>query len=290
MAGRNSDESSGRWLFMTHPILDRVSYHVVYDASIMDALEYARDNGFAGIQLAAESPHLAFEMLSGPEINEIAAFVNSEQVFVSIHAPDEAASLFQHSRHLRDGIQNYYRALFDFAAAVGALLVTIHIGGMATFRTDTRREMIVPESDQSIYREVVTRNLDGLLGLAAGRFTVCVESYALDEFSLFLLKSYLDDRRLALSWDLAKTWNKPALERFFFSNLDRVKQVHLHDVRTDERGNQRSHCVIGTGELDFTYYLNRLSDASVLDYCIEVRPREKAKESLAGLKIVLGLA
>ncbi len=275
---------------MTHPILDRVSYHAVYDASIMDALEYARDNGFAGIQLAAESPHLAFEMLSGPEISEIASFVDAEQSFVSIHAPDEAASLFQHSRHLRDGIQNYYRALFDFAAAARARLVTIHIGGMTTYRTDTRREMSVPEPDQSIYRGVVARNLDSLLGLAAGRVTVCVESYALDEFSLFLLKPYLDDRRLALSWDLAKTWNKPALERFFFSSIDRVKQVHLHDIRTDDRGTQQSHCVIGSGEIDFAGYLNRLSEANVLDYCIEVRPREKAKESLEGLKRILGVA
>ena len=125
--------------------------------------------------------------------------------------------------------------------------------------------------------------------MAAGRFTVCVESYALDEMSLFLLKPYLDDGRLALSWDLAKTWNNVALERFFFSNIDRVKQVHLHDIRTDESGNQKSHCVIGTGEIDFSYYLGRLADSDVLDYCIEVRPREKAKESLEGLKTLLGV-
>ena len=274
---------------MTYPILDRVSYHAVYDASILDALEYAHDNGFAGIQLAAESPHLAFEQLSEREIGEIGSFVAAQHTFVSIHAPDEAASLLQHSHHLRAGIQNYYRALFDFAAAVGACLVTIHIGGMTTFRTDTRREMTVPEADRPIYREVATRNLDGLLELAGGRFTVCVESYALDEFSLFLLKPYFDDRRLALSWDLARTWNKPALERFFFSSIDRVKQVHLHDIRTDDRGDQRSNCVIGSGEIDFAYYLNRLSDANVLDYCIEVRPREKAKESLEGLKRALGV-
>jgi sugar phosphate isomerase/epimerase len=274
---------------VTHPILDHVSFHAVYDASIMDALEFARDSGFAGVQVAVESPHLAFEQLSEAEIAEIAGFVKSQGTFISIHAPDEVASLFQHSRHLRDGIQNYYRALFDFAATVGARLVTIHIGEMATFRTDTRREMTVPEPDRAIYRQIVTRNLDGLLSLAAERLTICVESYALDEFSLFLLKPYLDDRRLALCWDLAKTWNKPALERFFFSSMDRVKQVHLHDVRTDDRSNQRGHCVIGTGEIDFAYYLNRLSEVDVLDYCIEVRPREKARESLEGLKRVLGV-
>jgi HD-GYP domain-containing protein (c-di-GMP phosphodiesterase class II) len=36
--------------------------------------------------------------------------------------------------------------------------------------------------------------------------------------------------------------------------------------------------------MDFLRYLHKLSVADVLDYCIEVRPREKAKESLEALK------
>ena len=273
---------------MTNPILDRVSYHAVYDASIMEALEYARENGFAGIQIAVESPHLSFEAAPSDEVERIASFVEEQKAFISIHAPDQSTSLFQHSPILRDGILKYYRALFDFAAKAKAKLVTIHIGEMTTFHTDTRREVALPDQDLAVYRGVVVHNLNALLESAAERFTVCVESYALDEFSLFMLKPYLDNGQISLSWDIAKTWNKPALERFFFSSIDRVKQVHLHDIRTDERGNQRSHCVIGTGEIDFSTYLNRLSEASVLDYCIEVRPREKAKESLAALRTLLG--
>src|SRR3989304_803814 len=101
---------------MTHPILERISYHAVYDASVLDALEYAKSNGFAGIQLAVELPHLSFESLSEEQIREVEAFAESNGVYITIHAPDEAASLFQHSRFLREGIRNYYRALFEFAA------------------------------------------------------------------------------------------------------------------------------------------------------------------------------
>jgi sugar phosphate isomerase/epimerase len=273
---------------MTHPILDRVSYHAVYDASVTEALEYARDNGFAGIQLAVESPHLSFEALSSEDIQSICSFVQSQGTLLSIHAPDEAVSLFQHSPILREGIHKYYRALFDFAASVKAKIVTIHLGQMTTFPTDTRRETTVPEADLTVYRGVVAHNVNTLLDMAAGRFILCVESYALDEFSLFLLKPYLDDHRLSLCWDIAKTWNKPALERFFLSSLDHIKQVHLHDIRSDENGNARGHCVIGTGEIDFSSYLGRLADTDVLDYCIEVRPREKAKESLEALKGLIG--
>jgi len=274
---------------MTHPVFDHVTYHAVYDASILDALEYARDNRFAGVQIAVETPHLSFESMSDDQLGQIASFVESNGSFISIHAPDEAVSLFQHSRILRDGIRGYYHALFDFAARIKARLVTIHLGEMPTFATDTRRELIIPQEDLSIYHGVAAQNLDMVLELAAGRFTVCIENYNMDEFSMFLLKPYLDDRRLALCWDLAKSWNKPTLERFFFTSLDRVKQVHLHDVRQDERGNVKSHRLIGTGEIDFLYYLNRLSEVEVLDYCIEVRPREKAKESLESLKNLMGV-
>jgi hypothetical protein len=55
---------------MPYPILDRVSYHAVYDRSVLDALQYAHANGFAGIQLAVEVPHLSFERLSASEIEK----------------------------------------------------------------------------------------------------------------------------------------------------------------------------------------------------------------------------
>ncbi len=273
---------------MAHRIIDRISYHAVYDESITDALEYARDNGFHGIQIAVETPHLAFEALSPETVREIASLVASQNSFVSVHAPDDGLSIFQHSPILREGMHQYYRALFDFASNIKARLVTIHLGSMAVFRTDTRRQLTVPEADLSVYRGVAAHNLNNLIDATADRFILCIESYALDEFSLFLLKPYLENQRLALCWDIAKTWNNPALERYFFSSLDHVKQVHLHDIRSDEDGASRSHCVIGSGEIDFTSYLNRLASADIPDYCIEVRPREKARESLEELKNLLG--
>ncbi len=59
--------------------------------------------------------------------------------------------------------------------------------------------------------------------------------------------------------------------------------MHLHDCR-EINGKARSHCVIGSGDIDFGAYLRPLSLVDVMDYCIEVRPREKALESLIALK------
>jgi sugar phosphate isomerase/epimerase len=272
---------------MTNSILNNVSYHAVYDLSIPDALNYAHANGFAGIQLAVEMPHLSFESVSSKDVEVIRSIVESQRTRITIHGPDEVVSLFEYSPIFQQGILNYYRALFDFAAAVKSPLVTLHMGAATAFRTDTIPVMELPETDLALYKERAEDNLDKLVKLASGRFVICVENHNLDEFNLSILKPYLESQKLALCWDLAKSQDRPDIQAFFFENIRHVKQVHLHDIRRNEKGEMRRHYVIGTGIIDFRYYLERLAEADVLDYCIEVRPREKARESLEALKQLL---
>lgn len=267
-------------------ILGKVSYHAVYDRSALDALRYAKAHGFAGIQLAVESPHLSLESLSEVETDEIARRCVSEGLYVNIHAPDEAASLYQTSTILRRAIMDYYRALFAHAARLGSKVVTIHFGGMPSFRSDTASPRGIPDEDLALYREAAAANLDALLKMVRGRFVLCVENYGFDAFAMSVLKPFLASGRLSLCWDIAKSWGKPE-ESFLLENIGKVRQVHLHDIRRGEDGKPHSHCVIGTGEIDFRRYLSALDEADVLDYCIEVRPREKAKESLEALKKLL---
>lgn len=62
------------------------------------------------------------------------------------------------------------------------------------------------------------------------------------------------------------------------------------DYRSRRRVRATTLCVggrLGAGTLDFTRYLPRLAEANVLDFCLEVRPRQKAAESLANLKTLI---
>jgi sugar phosphate isomerase/epimerase len=219
-----------------------------------------------------------------PVINKITSFIEKHGTYISIHAPDEVTSLFQHSQYLLQGVQDYFGAFFDFAAQVKTRIITIHLGAMISYKTDSTPVINVPEEDLPVYKNVVTRNLDTLLEMANNRFVICVENEGLDNFNLSVLQPYLDKNKLALCWDLAKSWSNPITEEFFLKNLPHIKQVHLSDTRQDEKDTRRRHLVIGTGELDFIEYLNKLSEVDVQDYCIEVRPREKAKDSLEALK------
>jgi len=268
-------------------ILQNVSYHVVYDESIMDALEYAHAHGFAGIQLAVEVPHLSFETVSETECDRIASFAAEHALSISLHAPDHAAPLFATSTHLLKGIFSYFEALFAFAERINARLVTCHPGPMPTFGTDTLPAESVPQTDWAHFRRTLDENLRRLIGLAAGRTIVCIENAGLDGTARQVLQPYLDAGELSLCWDLAKTYDgrrglDADMEAYFWAHLDHVQQVHLHDRRDG-----RSHRVIGTGSVDFMRFLPRLAEANVLDYCIEVRPREKAAESFANLQQLL---
>lgn len=265
-------------------IFDKISYHAVYDASIQEALRYAKESGFTGIQIADESPHLSFERISARQTDEIKHIAHEQGIYIVLHAADDAASLFQPSRHLIGGIRDYYAALLGFAHKISARLVTIHPGEMTSFRTDSQPEYHLPHEDFPFYEKVFKENLDYLLDVSHGQIPICIENYNLAEATLEIIVPYLERGDIFLCWDIPKSFGQPALEDFFFMNSLWVRQVHLHDRKVDRNGLAKTHCVIGTGEIEFAKYLSVLSKANVEDFCIEVRPREKAKESLVSLK------
>lgn len=270
---------------MMRDIYDKITYQAVYDASITDALHYARDNDFAGVQVAVEAPHLSYNRVNQQERREIREFTRDNRLMLSLHGPDDTTSLFEHNEYLRRGIFAYYTALFNFADNIGAKLITIHLGKMSTHSTDTDHMEMIPKVDFELYEDALRTNLNRLIDVSNGKFVLCVENYKLDEMSAQLLQPYLDNGRLTLCWDLAKTYSaSKILERFFFDNIRHVKEVHLHDISPQGK----SHRVIGSGVVDFRHYLTALNSAEVFEYCIEVRPREKALESYRNLQKLLG--
>lgn len=270
---------------MWYEISKKISYHAVYDHSIIDALYYAKVNGFAGVQIAVESPHLSFEKLSNSQCKKIRTVCEKQDLYLTIHAPDAIISLFTYNKHLKQGIFSYYNDLFNFAENIGAQLITIHLGEYTTFPTDTDPKIEIPDRDLKIYENTLHSNLRKLLILSNNRFIICIENYSFTALILDILQPYLKQEELWLCWDLAKTFNlelkkNENLEKFFLKNIKSVKQIHLHDI--DSYG--KSHKVIGSGVIDFSYFFSKLEISNILDFCIEVRPRERAHESLLNLK------
>ena len=268
-------------------IENKVSYHAVYDKSIIKALKFAKNNNFAGIQLAVESPHLSFEHLSHEKRVEIKNFCKNNGLNVNLHAPDDI-SLFNTNPKLQNGIFEYFNDLFKFAFDVSSKLVTIHIGSMTTFPTDSLPEQKYPDEDLNFYKNSLKENLERLISFLDGQIILCIENYRIDSIILNVLQPFISKKKCWLCFDVAKTFNnKPEknidVNKFFLDNQKSIKQVHLHDI--NEKG--RGHRVIGSGLINFNEILLKIKDAPVIDYCIEVRPCSKALESLKNLKQIL---
>ncbi|MHA1519810.1 MAG: sugar phosphate isomerase/epimerase family protein [Promethearchaeota archaeon] len=269
-----------------------VSFHAVYSSSILEALEFAHHNGFAGIQLAIESPHFDFHTISQSptEITKIRTYCTEHNLYVTLHAPDDVTSLFAIHPALREGVFQYYKSLFNFAEAIESSLVTIHLGRMTTFPTDSlplEKDTLrkYPPQDLPLYREVLKDNLTRLIEMVRDRFTLCVENYYLNPEILSVLEPFLRDNKIGLCWDYPKTFSRSGekneeLFEFFTSHLPQIKQVHLHDLSSTGSG----HRIIGSGILDFTPFFKKLKKIDVLDYCIEVRPEKQALASLQYLQ------
>jgi sugar phosphate isomerase/epimerase len=268
-------------------IENKVSYHAVYDNSIIEALKFAKKNNFAGIQLAVESPHLSFEHLSHEKRVIIKNFCKNNGLYINLHAPDDI-SLLNTNPQIQNGIFEYFMALFTFANDISSQIVTIHIGSMTTFPTDTTPERIYPDEDLDLYKNSLKKNLKHLISLLDEQIVLCIENYQINSLFLDILQPYISNKKCWLCYDVAKAFNNKQhknieVTNFFNKNQKSIKQIHLHDVNENGRG----HRIIGSGLIDFKEFLLNIKNFPVIDYCIEVRPRSKALESLKNLKQIL---
>lgn len=272
---------------MLDNILKKVTYHAAYDDSLADALGYAAENGFAGVQVALEAPQFFFEKYSPQQLAEIISVRNRYKSLVSLHAPDQMCSLYEGNLYLGQGIFNYFRALCTFAHKIGACTIVIHLGNTGGFRSDDLPSLQMPRNMLTFYRTTLRENFQRLVDMVAGRFTICVELFDLNLTAMDILQPFLDAGKVFLCWDIARMYDHKMicnrqLEEYFWANLSKVRQVHLHDIRDGHH-----YCVIGSGGIDFGKYMPRLAEAGILEYCIQVHPREKAQKSFDNLKNII---
>lgn len=272
-------------------IANRISFHAVYDENIVDALYFAADHGFGGVQIAVETPHLNFESISPDQCDEIRIVARECNLYVTLHAPDEVTSLFVSNRALKIGILAYYQDLFTFAQQIRAKIVTIHLGRIPAFPTATIPQERIPMIDIPQYQQSLMNNLETLVNLAKHHFTICIENVHWDLLIYNVVDPFLQRKQVALTWDFAKTHSLPVIQKnaemtFFNSHQAEVRQIHLHDISSDGT----AHHVVGSGIIDFRDYLAHINPSTLVDCCIEVRPREKALESRQNLARILNVS
>lgn len=284
--GRMSDSTAGLNSAIIDMVLGRATYHAVYDESVLDALQGARASGFRGVQVATEMPHLAVDRMSAAQLDEIAAYRAENDLILSLAAPTGLATFHASSAELMSGVMSCLGDLLNAAERLGAHAVVVRLAEAPRFPTDDGSGRVLPANADLQFRANLRANLMRLAGLGLGRCAVCIENHALYEMACEALEPLVREEYLHLCWDaaLAVAEASPpaadsAMARLFADYAYRIRIVNLHDVRDG-----RAHSALGTGCVDLAAAIEWLYPLDVREWCVQVRPREAAQQSLEALK------
>jgi sugar phosphate isomerase/epimerase len=264
----------------------RFGYHVVYDVSIYNAIEFASRYGFGYIVPDLMVPRFfpeRFRQSKRRRIREVAA---SRNVSISFHGPSDYLNLGTLYPEVRKAVLHRIKMCLDFARDVEAERFTIHIDPPFDFVFAGRKGTYLKDH-WSTYRDALKQSLLELIDHSQRDVLICVENDRLSKMAIEVLEELLPRGKLSLTWDIPKSHTiagEPIVEveNFFMRHLKKVKECHLHG----QKPGMCSHDILGVGKIDFAHYLKMLVSRDVC-FTIEIRPREKALKSLKILKDLL---
>jgi len=264
----------------------RFGYHVVYDADIYDAIDFASKHGFGYIVPDLMIPRFFPEHFSQKERQRIREVAASKNVAISFHGPSDYLNLGSIYPEVRKAILQRMRVCIDLALDVGAERFTIHIDPPYDFVFAGIKGTYLNDH-WALYKNAIRESLEELAELSQGSVLICVENDRLGEMAIEVLNDLLLKGNLFLAWDIPKSNVNGSpiveMENFLLNHLEKVKECHLHD----QKPGKHSHDVLGVGNIDFSRYLKILLPQDV-HFTLEIRPREKAFESLKTLRNILG--
>jgi sugar phosphate isomerase/epimerase len=264
----------------------RFGYHVVYDADIYDAIDFASSHGFGYIVPDLMIPRFFPERFSPQERRRIREFAASKGVAISFHGPSDYLNIGTLYPEVRKAVLKRMKLCLEFARNVGAERFTIHIDSPLDFVFAGRIGTYLRDHWAS-YKSALKQSLVEIVDYSQGEALVCVENDQLSRIVMEVLEELLPTGKLFLTWDIAKSHTdtgKPIVdvENFLMRHLEKVKECHLHD----QKPGRYSHDILGVGKIDFPRYLRLLVPQGV-HFTLEIRPREAALKSLKILEEML---
>lgn len=258
-------------------------YQAVYDADFFDAIAYAKQNGFDFVSFDLNVPRFYIDQLTDAKLAEIWDYSEKQGVALAFHAPGDNISLYADYPSIRSGIIEHFIKILTAAKKLNARHVTIHPGNIPAFkRSDVDGDDFGVEY-ASYFKDVLYENLMRLAENSKDVF-ICVENFNFTDLTMDVLQRTFDRAPLFLTWDIPKTYDKQlnlnqTVDGFMRKNRKYIREIHFHDIKK----NDRSHLMIGKGDLDFREFME-VFEQPELAGTIEVRPREEALRSMSTLR------
>ncbi|UCH57924.1 MAG: sugar phosphate isomerase/epimerase [Candidatus Bathyarchaeota archaeon] len=258
---------------------ERFGYHVVYDRDIYDAIDFASEHGFGYIVPDLMIPRFWPESIEPSERGRIRRHAEDRGVSISFHGPSDRLNLAAPYPEVRQGILQRMKCCLKLARALEAERFTIHPSQPLNFASNGKPGTYLKDH-WGLYVNALSEGIRGVIAEAEG-VQVCVENEPLTPFVEEVLEGLMEEEDLFLTLDVPKVSNQSKgapierVEAFYHRNIDRVREVHLHD----RRPGGTYHDILGQGEVDVEKCLRMFAPHDV-HFTLEIRPRENAHRSL----------
>lgn len=253
------------------------------EKDIFDTIDYAYKNNLKAVELNINMPIFFPERFNNKDRKRIREYSEEKGIELTFHAPEDI-SLLQLQKGVRDAGIARIKEVMDFGYDIGASRLTMHVGPAVCF-TLTDRKTYMDELYYHEFKDVLRESIIELVNYSKGKIKLCIENSG--RFPAKLVQETLDEllakkEDLFLTWDIGHSYeNKYNEVEFFLRHIDRIRTCHVHD-----NNGKSDHQVVGEGNVDFNWHFDKMKDRDII-YILEVRPRDKAVESVKNLmKIV----
>ncbi len=268
----------------------RRAYHVIYDSSLVEALQYASSNNWTGVAPDLGVPQFSperFPPKMREELREMSSTLSLEWGF---HAPGDDLSLTATYPPVRLAIIEYMKQIIDFSRDVSdsATNLVVHAGLPPSFGKAGGEKEAFLKINHELYLRTLHENLSELIEYGEPDVHIALENHAWNHMVREAIGALLSEG-LRLCLDIPKHYGpdlgiKSEDWAIFQENRNAIEVVHVHDW-SKKHG---SHQVVGTGSIDFKPSLQLLTGLGhPAQYVFEVRPRESAQESLSNFSQIL---
>jgi hypothetical protein len=262
----------------------RRAYHVIYDNSLLDALQYASEHDWTGIVPDFNVPHFSPEKFSTKEKEKLREVSTQLKIEWGFHAPADDISLYITYPPIKKAIIEYMKQIIDFIREISwkKTNLVIHAGTPPSFKQAGDRTDTFDEIHNEVYSDALVSTIHDLIDYALPDVTIAIENHEWTSLTRKLVKKLIREG-LKLCLDIVKLYNSnnQALKdddwMIFIENSKAIEVIHIHDW-INELG---SHQIVGNGRIDFVPALKLLSELEhPAQYVFEVRPRSAAQQSL----------
>lgn len=247
--------------------------------SIKDVIKFGIENGFNAAEVNLNIPEFFPDRYSKSDREHIKAMAEDNDFSITFHGPEDI-NLCSCQNKLVKASVDILKECMDFACELGGKRFTFHAGSSVEF-TMVDKNIRLEDCYPSKYVRILEDSIKDMVDYNDGRITLCAENAGYFSGTKAMAFEHFLGNGLYLTWDIGHSHINKVQMDFMMKNMRFVRNVHVHDVLKG-----RDHRIIGTGEVNIPYYMSLMDERDVC-FIIEVRPANKAAESLNNLKALL---